>query len=52
MPQPLHNPPSEAVARLLQAARQPVSPAKAPTLHERRLEGLEAAQRLRDRPRP
>lgn len=54
MTQPLPNPPSAAVSRLLHAARRPETSPKseAPTLHERRLEGLEAAQRLQDRPRP
>ena len=43
----------DAVARLLAAARYPAPMAgNIPTLHERRVEGLEAAQRLRDRPRP
>ena len=42
----------QALARLLRLARRPEQPADTPTLHERRLEGLEAAERLRSRPKP
>lgn len=40
-----------AARSLLSAARRSVS-ADAPTLHDYRMQGLEAAERLRDRPRP
>lgn len=52
MTQPSNRSPSDSVSRLLQAARRPSSDTTIPTLHERRLEGIEAAQRLRDRPKP
>lgn len=45
--------PAPATARLLRAARHPADATPdIPTLHERRMEGIEAAQRLLDRPRP
>lgn len=40
------------LARLLRLARRPEQAADAPTLHERRLEGLEVAARLRSRSKP
>lgn len=51
----MNSPVPSPYSRLLQAARRPEGSAPStsiPSLHERRLEGMEAAERLRDQPRP
>lgn len=42
---------ANAINRLLQAATRRLGPAHVPTLHERRLAGMEAAARLRKVPK-
>lgn len=48
----LPSPSLDPVRRLLDTARKQDAQPAVPTLHERRLEGMEAAQRLKDRPKP
>lgn len=51
-PSQLPSSPTGSVHRLLKTARDPGLQSSAPTLHERRIQGLEAAERLKDRPKP
>ena len=43
---------TDAINRLLQSAKRRLGPHQVPTLHERRLEGIEAAGRIRNLPKP
>ena len=43
---------TDAINRLLKSAKRRLGPHQVPTLHERRVEGLEAAERIRNRPKP